>query len=49
MTKTGALLTWEGYLATGVNQEAVPLMTSNLTPAWEDFEIPEVPPVIIPR
>lgn len=50
LTSYPALYLWnQGYLATGVNQEAVPLMTSNLTPAWEDFEIPEVPPVIIPR
>lgn len=50
VTSYPAVYLWnQGYLATVGSEQAVPLMTSNLTPAWEDFTIPEVPPVIIPR
>jgi hypothetical protein len=38
----------QNYLATGPDSYEV-LQTANLTPAWEDFSIPEVPPVVVVR
>lgn len=53
--ETGALTSYapiylwnQNYLATGPDAYEE-LNTANLTPAWEDFSIPEVPPVIIIR
>lgn len=36
----------QNYLATGPDTYE-PLLTANLTPAWEDFSIPAVPPVVV--
>lgn len=50
---TGALVSYapiylwnQNYLATGPDSY-VELATANLTPAWEDFSIPPVPPVVV--
>ncbi len=42
----GIYLWNQNYLSTG-NGEYTELKTSNMTPAWEDFSIPEVPPVVV--
>jgi WD40-like Beta Propeller Repeat len=45
LTSYGAIYLWnQNYLATGPDTFE-PLKTANLTPAWEDFTIPAVPPV----
>lgn len=47
VTTYPAIYLWnQTTLATGENQTQK-LETSNLTPAWEDFTIPPVPPVIV--
>jgi len=46
-TSYAAIYLWnQNYLSTGGGAYE-PLKTANLTPAWEDFSIPEVPPVIV--
>lgn len=51
VTSYAPIYLWnQNYLATGPNPEDYePLVTANLTPAWEDFSIPEVPPVTVIR
>jgi hypothetical protein len=45
LTSYGAIYLWnQNYLATSPT-EFMPLKTANLTPAWEDFSIPAVPPI----
>ncbi len=47
ITSYAPIYLWnQNYLATGPDTYE-PLQTANLTPAWEDFSIPSVPPVII--
>lgn len=47
VTTYAAIYLWnQNYLALS-DTEFSELKTANLTPAWEDFTIPEVPPVII--
>ena len=46
-TSYAAIYLWnQNYLSTG-NGAYEALKTANLTPAWEDFTIPAVPPVIV--
>jgi hypothetical protein len=46
-TSYAAIYLWnQNYLSTGGGAYE-PLKTANLTPAWEDFTIPAVPPVIV--
>lgn len=47
ITSYAPIYLWnQNYLATGPDTY-VELATANLTPAWEDFSIPEVPPVVV--
>ena len=47
LTSYAPIYLWnQNYLATGP-ESYEELKTANLTPAWEDFSIPSVPPVII--
>ena len=47
VTSYAAVYLWnQNYLSTG-NGAYTQLNTSNMTPAWEDFSIPEVPPVVV--
>lgn len=46
-TSYAAIYLWnQNYLSIGGGAYE-PLKTANLTPAWEDFTIPEVPPVVV--
>jgi hypothetical protein len=49
VTTYAAIYLWnQNYLAVG--NMAMPLATSNLTPAWEDASVPSVPPdIVIPK
>jgi hypothetical protein len=42
-----AIYIWNQNYVVVPPDQVMPLATSNLTPAWEDFSIPEVPPVRI--
>lgn len=42
-----AIYIWNQNYVVVPPDQVMPLQTSNLTPAWEDFSIPEVPPVQI--
>ena len=45
-----AIYLWNQNTVVDAAGNPTPLVTSNLTPAWDDFSIPEVPPVIqVPR
>lgn len=49
LTSYAPIYLWnQRFLATGPNAY-VELQTANLTPVWEDFTIPEVPPVTVIR
>jgi hypothetical protein len=50
VTTYPAIYLWNQNILVDATGNAVIQQTSNLTPAWDDFSIPEVPPVIeVPR
>ena len=50
VTTYPAIYLWNQNTVVDAAGTPTPLVTSNLTPAWDDFSIPEVPPVLqVPR
>jgi hypothetical protein len=50
VTTYPAIYLWNQNTVVDAAGNPTPLITSNLTPAWDDFSIPEVPPVLqVPR
>jgi hypothetical protein len=50
VTTYPAIYLWNQNIAVAADGTPTVLRTSNLTPAWNDFTIPEVPPPLqIPR
>ena len=50
VTTYPAIYLWNQNILVDATGNATIQQTSNLTPAWDDFSIPEVPPVIeVPR